>query len=112
MRDLSPIRREMVETSDGCDICGAMAHCVHEIARGAHRENALQARYAVLILCSHCHQDVHEGEKPWPVERQLAALGEARPGDMNLGKFNELRGRAENAITIIDLQPYVKEMRR
>ena len=78
-----------------CDICGAMPHLVHEIARGIHRENALMAPYAILALCSLCHDREVHGREEWPIPKQLAALYRSRPDDYDLQAFNRLRGRAD-----------------
>ena len=100
-------RREFLEEVGHCEICGALPHEVHHIARGIYREKAQCERCAVLALCHHCH---HEVVDDWPIPRQLAALACSRPMDLNLPQFNILRDREVNAITFLDLLPFL-EMR-
>jgi len=69
-----------------------MPHLIHEIARGIHRENALMAPYAILALCTTCHNHEIHGKEEWPIPKQLAALLRSRPDDYDLGRFNELIG--------------------
>jgi len=108
MREIAPWRKEFIQSVGICEICGAIPHLVHEISRGIHREESLNKPYAVLVLCTHCHDDIHTGIGKWPLERQLAALGASRPGDFNLEKFNILRGREPGAIDFLDLLPYLE----
>lgn len=85
-------REKRVRESDGCDICRADAAVVHEIARGTpHRQKALLASYATLVLCSPCHDlKVHQGMS---VAEQLAFVFVRRPDEFELNRFWELTGR-------------------
>ena len=110
MKTAKEIREEFRD--DGpCDVCGSMAHLIHEIARGQHREKAKTTRYATLRLCTLCHQEIHDWDnmtsREW-ILKQLAYLGCARPNDLKLTAFNELKGRGPQDITFIDLLPYLE----
>jgi hypothetical protein len=70
-----------------------MPLCVHEIARGPNRQEALDKPYAVLVLCPVCHDTIHFGKGVhWPATRQLALLKASRPGDYDMEAYNELVG--------------------
>ena len=100
-------RVEFIQSVGHCEICGALPHEVHHIARGIYREKAMCERCAVLALCHHCHTEVVDD---WPLPRQLAALACSRPMDLNIPQFNMLRDRELDAITFLDLLPFL-EMR-
>jgi len=113
---MSPKKRKLAEiysiwrmdflTSVGyCEICGALPHEVHHIARGIHREKAETERCAVLALCNHCH---HEEVGDWPIPRQLAALACSRPYDLNFTQFNIIRGRDAKDVGFLDILPYLE----
>ena len=100
-------RKEFLLEVGHCEICGALPHEIHHIARGIYREKAMCEPCAVLALCHHCH---HEVVDDWPVQRQLAALACSRPMDLNLTQFNILRDKDAFTITFLDLLPFL-EMR-
>ena len=102
MREAKEWRANFVKYADCCDICGAMPHLVHEIARGIHRENALMAPYAILALCTLCHDREIHGREEWPIPKQLAALYRSRPDDYDLDRFNQLRGRVNITQGMVD----------
>ena len=113
-----PFREQLVLEVGRCEICGhdpsrvlsgdvAWALHVHEIARGPHRQKALDARYAVLVLCWHCHMERVHGNEDWPEARQLAVLRRSRPQDYDLVSYNALIGRGKNRITEEDINCYV-----
>lgn len=85
-------REKRVREADGCDICEGVPCLVHEIARGTpHRQKALLANYATLILCQPCHDlKVHKG---MPVAEQLAWLKARRAGDFDIEKFYRITAR-------------------
>ena len=104
MRRMSPKRREIMESAapwrkkwleerDGCDICGAMPHLVHEITRGPSREQSLMEPCCILALCTHCHGMIHDETKEWPPMRQLAWLACSRPYDLDLVRFSAIYGK-------------------
>ncbi len=106
--DTSKARREYVEQAGVCQGCGSWAvQDCHEIARGAHRSKAVYERFTWLALCSGCH-DRMDGYSIWPLEAQLALKLLVDPEYFDLVAFNRLRGRADNAITMADLVPYLR----
>ncbi len=108
-----PFRLKIREEVGRCEMCGIdpIQHrsggclSVHEICRGAHRLKALDKRYAVLVLCSGCHNArIHNGPEKWPEARQLALLKRSRPQDMDLPAYNALVGYGPNRITALDVE--------
>jgi len=80
---------------------------VHEIARGTHRSKALDKRYAVLVVCWHCHENrIDNGKEQWPEARQLAVLKRSRPADFNLAAYNQLVGYGPDRISEEDVERY------
>jgi len=72
---------------------------VHEIARGVNRLKALDKRFALLVVCFPCHDELGSREE-WPEARQLAALRKSRPHDYDLAAYLTLKNpKAPNAIT-------------
>ena len=103
--------REQLRREVGrCEICQhdpsqakfgqiAWALHVHEIARGGHRQKAVDKAYAVLVLCWHCHVERVHGSEHWPEARQLAVLKTSRPQHFDLAKYNALIGLGPDRIT-------------
>ena len=116
-------RRELAAEVGRCELCGhnpsrvrkggvRWALCVHEIARGIHRQKALDKRYAVLILCWHCHMErIHNGPEKWPEAKQLAVLKRGRPDDYSLKAYNALVGYGPNRIAEEDVEQYMEKGR-
>ena len=102
-------RKQLIESVGHCEICPYVPGkqwrwppglVCHEIARGACRQNALDKRFAILVLCSACHEDIHGGPGWWPETRQLAILKESRPEHFDLFRYNLLKNpNAPNRIT-------------
>lgn len=103
-----------------CEICGhsptwpwkdqpafMSALAVHEIARGTHRQKAVDKRYATLVVCGVCHERL--GSKAdWPEARQLAVVKFRRPKDYSLVAYNELvNPRAPQRITEEEVNRYL-----
>lgn len=110
----SKFRRELIQRVGHCEMCGhsprsartgdvAWSLCVHEIARGSHRQKALDAAYAVLVLCYLCHAEIHEGKERWTEARQLGLLRRSRPEDFDLEAYNRLIGLGPNRIAEEDV---------
>ena len=81
---------------------------VHHIARGSHREKALDKPFAVLVVCWVCHERIHFGTG-WPQARQLAILKRKRPKDYDLDAFNRLIGSGPNRITQEEVDQWQNE---
>lgn len=84
-----------------------LATDLHEICRGAHREQALQYPELWLCLCQDCHEELGDYSK-WPLARQLALKLVSDPGRVSLEVFNEVRGRAESAMTLADVAVWLE----
>lgn len=85
-------RYELVMRVGRCERCGRPSDTLacHEIARGMHRQAALDAAYAILVLCNpQCHEEVSSYSRA----RQLALLYHARPSDFDLPAFWKLTSR-------------------
>lgn len=115
--EVRDFRRNLVQEVGRCEVCGhdprraksgflAWAMCVHEIARGANRQKAMDKRFAVLVLCWHCHEARIHGSEDWPEARQLAVLMKSRPKDYDLVRYNKLIGRGPNRITQTDVDKF------
>lgn len=57
-----------------------------------------------MHLANDCHREIQY----WPVPKQCALKLIVDPHYMNLATISRLRGRAENAITLLDLVPYLR----
>lgn len=99
-------REKRVREADGCDICGGIPCLIHEIARGCHRQKALLANYATLILCQKCHAKVHSGMS---LAEQHAWLYHRRPQDQNLEAYWQLIARRHPSYQ--EVMHYVRRLR-
>ncbi len=91
MNEATNRKREKRARENPCDICRGDAALIHEIARGQHRQKALLANYATLILCSPCHDlKVHQGMSP---AQQLAYIHERRFAEFDIEAFYKLTDR-------------------
>ena len=120
-QEIAEFRRNFVLEIGRCEICGhdpsrakkgflGWALAPHEIARGVHRQKALDKRFALLCVCWRCHHTrIHNGKEHWPEERQLAVLKRSRPEDFDLPAYCKLKNRAETAITEEDVAKYANQ---
>lgn len=94
-------REKRVREAECCDICGGIPCLIHEIARGTpHRQKALLANFATLILCQPCHDlKVHNGMS---VAEQLAYLHLRRDSEFDMPMYYELTGRVWPSLADID----------
>jgi cytochrome c553 len=115
-RECKAFRMALVQQVGRCEICGHRPDATapgyirwrifcHEIARGAHRQKALDKRFSILALCWRCHQEVHD-DTGWPEARQLAVLKRSRPADFDLAAYNALIGRGPERITQGDVDAW------
>jgi hypothetical protein len=90
-----------------CQLCGlTQATAVHEICSGPARKGALKHRETWLALCSTCHHRMHD-YSDFPIERQCALKLLADPEWFDLAMICFLRGRAETAIVLADVAPWL-----
>lgn len=108
-REVADFRYQLCMEVGRCECCGnqlpAYRLCCHEIAGGsADRRKALDQRCAILVVDFDCHTKVQNE----PKATQLARLWLSRPADVDLVAFNRIRGRADGAITMDELEAAVK----
>ena len=108
MAAITETRRSFVEEFGFCFGCGQAGQlAVHEMACGSHRERALDQRYAWLCACWVCNSEEFTNYERWPLERQLALKWIHDRKHFELRSFNELRGRAPDAITMSEVIPFI-----
>jgi len=108
------VRDALILEVGRCEVCGKRPAVVlprvnlwvHEIARGSHRHEALDKRFATLVVCRPCHMDEIHSRLGWPEARQLAVLKRRRPRDYDLAAYNELVGADPDRITEADVLAY------
>lgn len=98
-------RREFYRTLfPWCWCCeNARSECVHEMARGIHRDKAFKERFAWWSTCSACNCELLTDYAIWPLARQLAGKWINDREYFNLLAFNRLRGLADGAITMTEV---------
>ena len=108
-REAKPVREALRAEVSRCEICGKTGgrRDVHEISRGAHRQAALDKRFALLLVCRSCHNDLGSAES-WPESRQLAILATRREIDFDLPAYLELtRPGAPRRIEMADIMKWI-----
>jgi len=92
---ISEWREALVAEVCRCEFCGLRNRVLqpHEVARGIHRQKALCARFAILVLCLDCHAAVHRMAGEDQRGLGLALLRRSRPHDYNLEAFYDLTDR-------------------
>lgn len=104
MREVSQDRLDFVAEFGRCCVCGSIEDLhVHEIASGPAREAALSERCAWLPACDYCNGEVLTDHSKWSIEKQLARKALIDPEHYDRRRVNELRGRAPEAISEIDV---------
>jgi ribosomal protein S14 len=91
MRKAKPVRDALRAEVGRCEICGTTKGRldIHEICRGVHRQVALDKRFALLVVCRACHEELGSASQ-WPEARQLAVLARSRSLDFSLSDFLDL----------------------
>lgn len=108
MRLCGPTRRAFVEAAVLCMCCAQeFATCCHEIARGSHRDAALQERLTWLATCWLCNTGPLTDATLWPLQKQLALKWIYDRAHFDLVGFNVLRGRAPGAIVMSEIIPEI-----
>lgn len=115
-REVKPWRDAYRDDTFHCPVCLLGNHWnlvaiaplyVHEIARGAHRAEAIKHRACCLVVCHDCNCGPLCDYSKWPLERQLALKLITDPDHFDLALFNSVRGRAATAITLRDVVPFL-----
>ena len=111
MRKVKPMRDALRKEVGHCEICGTTRGTldVHEIARGVHRESALDKRFALLVVCRSCHDGKLSSAEEYPEARQLAILARSRPVDFSLSSYIELTSpKAPRRIEIAEVLGHIE----
>jgi hypothetical protein len=112
MRKAKPIRDALRDEVGCCEACVFTTRGpfdVHEICRGVHRAKALDKRFALLVVCRRCHEELGSAAE-WPEARQLALLAKRRPQDFDLAAYLELTSpRAPRRIEMKEVIEYMDE---
>jgi len=113
---------ELIATIGQCELCGKdpsrVRHdyklVVHHIMRGPLRKKSTGKRFANLVLCKNCHDNVIHGNSRgyWAENRQLALLRRRRPEDLDLKAYNKMKGYGPDRITEEDLDKWADEETR
>lgn len=86
----------------------APATDVHEMASGVgNRSKAVQERFTWGSSCNDCNCNRLTDKREWPLERQLAVKWINDREFFERVAFNRLRGRADNAITMAEIIPWI-----
>lgn len=97
-------RAEFLKRFTHCPICGQPRTMhVHEIASGPAREAALSEPCAQLPACDYCNSHLLTDHRIWPIAKQLAIKAVIDPENYDRKRVNELRGRAEDAISEVEV---------
>lgn len=107
-REAQPVRDALRWEAGACELCGNQRRPldVHEICRGVNRQKALDKRFALLVVCRPCHEQLGSAAA-WPQSRQLAVLAARRPHDYDLEAFLRLTSpRAMQRITQEEVQQW------
>ena len=95
-----------------CQVCNKRPPVdLHEIARGVHRRRGVKERCTWLCVCRRCHDELGD-YSIWPITRQLAVKMLSDPAFFDLKKFNELRDRSPEAITLGDVTKHLQLIER
>lgn len=106
MRLMADQRREFLIEHPRCWYCCRMSECVHEMARGAHRQRAIQEPCTWFAACSLCNSGPLNDWGAVPLLEQLQIKKCNDPSRFDIERFNEIRGRAPGAITLQEVEEW------
>lgn len=105
---VKPMEEEILRAFPKCVYCTINdATCIDHIAGGASRDRALSERCACNASCLACNLGDANDPTKFPILRKLAVKLVTDGEFFDLKKFNELRGRAPNAITLADVSAFL-----
>lgn len=110
-REAKPVRDQLRQDVGRCEVCYMFRSVldVHEICRGPNRQKALDQRYALLLVCRLCHEELGSAAE-WPEAKQLALLANRRLYDWDLRAYLELTNpRAPKRILIEEVMAYMDD---
>lgn len=104
MRRAGPGRQAFVKAAVTCMCCiYSPADQCHEMARGIHRDKALEDRRSWLAVCWSCNCFELTDAKKWSLPKQLALKWIYDREYFDLEGFNVLRGRQPGAISMCEV---------
>jgi len=84
---------------DKCFWCGSPGEHTHHIAKGARR---IDIHCNLIRLCGSCHHQIHNDPRINIIhEYAIKALGD--PDEYNRVMLNNIRGRADNAVSEVEV---------
>lgn len=102
MREVRQERMGFIAEKPYCFACQATFLpdlCVHEIARGSHRGQAVSQRVAWLVLCKYCNCGDVNRYDVYPLARQYLLKKYHDSAHYDRVALNRMRGRADDAIS-------------
>jgi excisionase family DNA binding protein len=109
--EAKPVREVLRSEVGRCELCGCSRGTldVHEIGRGPCRSICLDKRYALLLVCRLCHEELGSA-KIWPQARQLAVIADNRLFDFDLKAFLGITSpRAPKRITLDEVLEHMSQ---
>lgn len=107
-KKVTPMEQEILAAFPKCVYCTVNdATCIDHIAGGASRHKALEERCACNASCLPCNLGDANDPTKFPLFRKLAVKLVTDGEFFDLEKFNRLRGRAPNAITLADITAFL-----
>lgn len=108
-KQVAEMEQEILDDFPRCVYCGVRpSTCIDHIAGGASRHNALKERCACNASCLECNLGDANNPNKFPILRKLAVKLVTDGEFFDLVKFNTLRGRAPNAITLADVSAFLE----
>ena len=123
-REAKPVRQALLAKHDLCLVCehgprhpwrdkppACSRLCVHEIADGKHRQNALDLPCALLVVCWWCNSESLKDASEWPEARQLSLMQKYAPEQYDLAAYNRLVDeRATDRITQAEVDSWTETL--
>ena len=111
-RQIQPARDAFRAEFGLCWLCGVEAHDIHEMCRGAHRNQAIQERCTWISTCRRCHDEHLASLAGWPLRHQFALKALRDPYYYDRQRCNEIRSRSPDAITEQEVMIGISEVLR
>jgi len=111
---MSLVLNDFASRFSKCWLCGVLAantwppHLeIHHIVRGQNRAKVAEKECCLIRTCQRCHQERLDS---MPIDKQLALVFLNNPAAYNRMAVNQLRQRADDAITADEVRIAVREM--
>jgi hypothetical protein len=93
-----------------CWWCVYPSQGVHEIGAAGIRRILLPEPCSWAAACNRCNQGILTDYSIWPVVRQMAVKLRWNSEDVNLRRYNELRGRGADALTLREVRAALRKL--